>query len=90
MRIAAGGIDAEEDEEEYCEAPKRRAAVAEEGEGNADNGAEPNHHSYVDAEVENEVACHAIGVDAPERRWLPLGNGYYAQHKNEKQQYRYC
>ena len=37
--LLAGGVEAEEDEEEECEAPEGGAAVAEEGERNADYGA---------------------------------------------------
>jgi len=50
----AGGVDAEEDEEQECEAPKRRAAVAEEREGNTDDGRQAQDHAHVDEDMEQE------------------------------------
>lgn len=39
QRGFAGGVEAEEDEEEDCESPEGGASVAEEGQGNAYDGA---------------------------------------------------
>ena len=48
----AASIDAEEDEEQQCEAPKRRSTVAEEGQGNADDGCKSQHHAHIDKYME--------------------------------------
>ena len=48
----AASIDAEEDEEQQCEAPNRRSTVAEEGQGNADDGCKSQHHTHIDKYME--------------------------------------
>ena len=48
----AASIDAEENEEQQCEAPKRRSTVAEEGQGNADDGCKSQHHAHIDKYME--------------------------------------
>lgn len=46
--LAAGGVDAQQDEQQEREAPQGGAAVAEEGEGYAYDGAETDDHPDVD------------------------------------------
>ena len=67
------GVDAEEDEKEDGEAPERRAAVAEKGQGDADHGGESEHHADVDDEVKEDDGGYTVTVDAPEKGVLSLG-----------------
>ena len=50
----APGIDAQEDEEQEGETPERRATIAEERQGYADDGREPQHHAHIDEDMEQE------------------------------------
>ena len=82
----APGVDAEEDEEQQRESPKRGATVAEEGERDADDRCEAQHHSHIDEHMEEEDAQHAIAVDAPEAEGLSLGQLDEPQYQGKEEQ----
>ena len=53
--LFARGVYAQQDEQQDGEAPERRTAVAEEGEGNTDYRTEANHHAGIDGQMEYEI-----------------------------------
>ena len=71
----ASGVDAQEDEKQERETPKRRAAVGKERQRDADDGGDAQHHADVDEHVEEQDRKHRIAEHAPEGRRLPLGQG---------------
>ena len=81
----ASGIDAQENEQQEREAPEVGATVGEEGQGDADDGCEAEHHSYVDEHMEEEHAGHAVAVDSPEFIRLSLGKVDEPQDKHQEQ-----
>ena len=66
-------VHPDQDKEQEGEAPERRAPIAEEGERDADHGDKPQHHPYIDKEVEEQDRGHTIPVDPTEARYLSLG-----------------
>ena len=62
----ARGVNLEEKCEHEREAPERRASIAEEGERDADDGYQPQHHTHIDHEVKEEDARQAVPIDPPE------------------------
>lgn len=85
-RALAASIYAQESKEQEREAPQRRTAVTEKRQRYADNGREAHDHAYVDKDVEEQDAHHAIAVDAPEHCALALGKIDEPQDEREKQQ----
>ena len=83
MYFLAGGVDAEEDEKQDGKAPQWRAAVADEGQGDADDGTEAYDHADVDAEMEDEIRRHAVSVDASEDVGLSLGQRQHPHHEGD-------
>lgn len=67
LQPIAAGIDAQEDEEQDGEAPQRGASVAEEGQGNADDGRQTQHHTHIDEDMEEEHRQDTIAIHTPER-----------------------
>ena len=47
----ARSVDLEEESEHEREAPERGASIAKEGERDADDGYQPQHHTHIDHEV---------------------------------------
>lgn len=82
----AAGVDAEEDEEEEGEAPERRAAVGEEGQGDADDGGQAEHHADVDEDMEEEDGEDAVAIDAAEGGGLALRQVDEAEDEGEEEQ----
>lgn len=85
QRGFAGGVEAEEDEEEDGESPEGGASVAEEGQGDAYDGAKADYHADVNTEVEDEVGCDAVGVHAGECAGLSLGDGNHPQNQRDEE-----
>ncbi len=83
---APSGIYPEENEEQDGETPERRAAIAEEGQGDADDGGQAEYHPDVDEDVEEEDAQHAVPIDAAKRVWLSLGQMQEAEDEREEEQ----
>ena len=82
----AAGVDAEEDEQQEGEAPEGGTAVGEEGQGDADDGGEAEHHADIDEDMEEEDRKDTIAVDAAEGAGLALGDVDEAQDEGEEQQ----
>ena len=85
------GVHAEEDGDEDGEAPEGAASVAEEGQGNADDGQEADDHADVDDEMKGEDAHDGVAVGASEAP-QPLPLGQYQQPQDEcpeEQQHAY-
>ena len=59
-------IDPDQDKEEEGEAPERRAPIAEEGQRDPNHRDEPQHHTYIDEEVEEQDRGHTIAIDPTE------------------------
>ena len=78
-------IHAEEDEEQDGEAPERGTAVTEEGQRNADDRGETQHHADIDEDVEEEDAHDGIAVDAPKGVGLAFGKVDEAQDESQEQ-----
>ena len=86
--LATGGIDAQQDEKEKGESPQRGAAVAEEGEWDTDDWTQTYNHTYIDSDMEYEIAGYAISIDSSEHSRLALGYGYDTENKyHEKHQH---
>lgn len=64
------GVEAEEDAQQDGETPERTAAIAEEGQGDADDRRQTQHHAHVDEDVEKEDAQHTVAIDAAELKRL--------------------
>ena len=83
----AFGIHAEEDGNHDGEAPEGAAAVAKEGQGNADDRGEPEHHADVDEQVQGEDADDGVAVDARKAvGTLPLGKYEQAQDEGTEEE----
>lgn len=82
----AASINAEEDEEQQCEAPKRRAAVAEEGQWNTDDRREAQHHAHIDEHMEEEDAQHTVAIDTSELERLSLGKVDETEYQRQEEQ----
>ena len=83
--VAAVGVDAQQDEQQDGEAPQRRAAIAEERQRDADDGAQADNHADVDGEVEDEVGGDAVGIHAGKGRVVALGQRDDAQNQCQEQ-----
>ena len=82
----AARVEGKEDEEQERKAPERGAAVAEEGQRDADDGRQPQHHADIDEDVEEEDAEHTVAVDAPEAVGLSLGQMDEPQDEGQEEQ----
>ena len=82
----AARIEGEEDEEQEGEAPERGAAVAEEGQRDADDRGQTEHHADVDEDMEEEDAEHTVTVDAAETVGLPLRQVDETQDERQEEQ----
>ena len=71
-KAIASGIHTEENEEQQREAPKRTAAIAEEGQRNANYGGQSQHHADIDEEMKEEDAQYAVSIDAAKGVGLSL------------------
>lgn len=90
MVTSSCGVDAEENEEEDCEAPERRSSVAEEGKWNAYDRAESYDHADIDGYMEYEIRGYAVSVDPAKHGWLPLGYVDHTEYEQEKQSEHGC
>lgn len=70
----------EEDEQQYREAPKRRAAVREERQRDADDRRQSQDHPDIDEQVEEEYAQHAVAVYPSELEWLAFCHMYQSEY----------
>ena len=66
-------IQCNEYEEHRREAPHRGATVAQEGEGDTDDGHEADGHADIDEKVHEDAAGDAVSVDAGEGLAAPFG-----------------
>ena len=85
FQSVAADVNAQHDEKQDGEAPQRGAAVAEEGQGNADYRSESQDHAHIDEDVEQEDTHHAIAIHTAEDIGLPLGQMDEAQNEAQKQ-----
>lgn len=79
-------INTQEDEKEDGESPKRGTSVAEEGQGDADDRGQSEHHAYVDEYMEEEDAGHAIAIDTSKLEWLSFRNLHQTGNEGEEKQ----
>ena len=74
-------IQPDENKEQYGEREQGRAAIAEEGQGNADDRRQPDGHADVDHEMEKDDGRQPVAIDARVHRALPLGSKEDAQEQ---------
>ncbi len=86
MKPDAACVDAQEDEEEEGEAPEGGTAIAEKGQGDADDGHEAQDHADVDDDMEEEDGEDAVAVDATEGGGLSFGHMDDAQQKGQEEE----
>ena len=67
------GIKTEQDSDQNGKAQQGGSAVAEKGQGNADDGGQSDDHAHVHQEVHEHNACHPVAIDARERGALTFG-----------------
>lgn len=71
--VVAGGVDTQEGKEQYGKAPKRRTAITEKGQRDADNRKHSDNHSDIDGQVKKDNCRYGITVDAAEDCPLTFG-----------------
>src|ERR1700694_4360470 len=76
------GIEADEDEEQDGEGEQRRAAIADEWQGDADHRRKPDGHAHIDDKVKEEHRRQSICIAPAEHAALPLSH----RHNPEQQQ----
>ena len=57
-------VQSDESKQQNGESPKRRASIAEEREGNSDDGSKSDGHSDVYCDVEEQNGSHPVAINA--------------------------
>ena len=83
-REVTAGIYSQEDEQENRETPQRRATVAEEGQGDADDRCQTQHHAHIDKHMEEEDTEYRIAIHASETVGLPFRQMNQAQDERKE------
>ena len=81
LQSVPSSVDSEENEEQNGEAPKRGTSIAEEGQGNSYDWCQPQYHSDIDEDVEEEDAQHTITIYPTKRIWLPFSKMHKSQYE---------
>lgn len=74
--LATRSIDAQKYKQQYRKTPQRRASITKEWQGYTNDRTQPNNHTYVDKQMEEEYSQYAIGIDPAKRTRLSLGYGH--------------